>query len=365
LFRPFRIKSLDLKNRIVMAPMTRSFSPGGTPGQNVADYYRRRAESDVGLILSEGTVIDRPTASDDPKVPVFHGAEPLAGWRRVIEGVHAAGGRMGPQLWHVGAASAANGPWLATAPAESPSGLMGPNIPNGEAMSEEAIADTIDAFGRAAADAKRLGFDTVEIHAAHGYLIDQFFWSGSNLRTDRYGGRTLAERTGFAVEVIRRVRAAVGPDFPILLRFSQWKGVAFDARPAPNPAELEAWLAPLVEAGVDVLHASQRRFWEAEFPDVDGENGLNLAGWAKKLTGAASITVGSVGLSADLFAMYCDATAEPTSLEGLVRRLEREEFDLVAVGRALLNDPQWAAKVRTGAHDELTTFDRAKMGVLV
>ena len=85
LFRPFRIKSLELKNRIVMAPMTRSFSPDGVPGENVADYYRRRAAAQVGLILSEGTVVDRPSAKNDPRVPFFHGEAPLAGWQRVID----------------------------------------------------------------------------------------------------------------------------------------------------------------------------------------------------------------------------------------------------------------------------------------
>ncbi len=103
LFRPFSIKSLTLKNRIVMAPMTRSFSPEGVPGENVAAYYGRRAEADVGLILSEGTVIDRPASRNDPKIPFFHGKAALGGWKHVIDRVHAAGGKMGPQIWHVGA----------------------------------------------------------------------------------------------------------------------------------------------------------------------------------------------------------------------------------------------------------------------
>src|SRR3990167_347160 len=87
LFQPFALKSLALKNRIVMAPMTRSFSPTGVPEENVAAYYRRRAEHDVGLILSEGTAIDRPGARNDPGVPLFHGDRALAGWKQVIDGV--------------------------------------------------------------------------------------------------------------------------------------------------------------------------------------------------------------------------------------------------------------------------------------
>ena len=104
LFQPFRHKGLSLKNRIVMAPMTRSFSPEGVPGADVAEYYRRRATGEVGLILSEGTAIARPSAKNDPRVPDFHGGAALAGWKTVIDTVHAAGGKMGPQLWHVGAA---------------------------------------------------------------------------------------------------------------------------------------------------------------------------------------------------------------------------------------------------------------------
>ena len=365
LFQPFRVKSLVLKNRIVMAPMTRSFSPEGVPGANVAAYYRRRAESEVGLILSEGTVIDRPAARNDPGVPLFHGEAALAGWQRVIDAVHAAGGRMGPQLWHTGSVKSFQTEWVPDAPVESPSGLVAPGTPRGEAMSEEAIADTIGAFARAAADAKRLGFDTVEIHGAHGYLIDQFFWTGTNQRTDRFGGATLRQRARFAAEVVAAMRAAVGPDYPIILRLSQWKQQDFTARLAETPAAMADWLTPLVEAGVDVLHCSQRRFWEPEFPEVDGEAGLNFAGWAKKLTGAATISVGSVGLSGDFMGAFAGESSTPASLDRLVQRMEREEFDLIAVGRAILSDPRWVTKVRMGDSAGLGDFSAAALGELV
>jgi len=210
-------------------------------------------------------------------------------------------------------------------------------------MSEEDIADTIAAFARAAATAERLGFDTVELHGGHGYLIDQFFWEETNRRSDRYGGKTLAERARFAAELIRAVRAAVSPGFPIILRVSQWKLQDYTARLATSPTELGQWLGPLVEAGVDVLDCSQRRFWEPEFPDVDGKTGLNLAGWAKKLTGAATIAVGSVGLPVEQATPIGADTG--AVLDNLTARLERGEFDLVAVGRALLSDPNWCAKI--------------------
>ncbi len=362
LFRPLQIGSLVLPNRIVMAPMTRGKAPDGVPGAANAEYYRRRAAGGVGLILSEGTVVERPASRNLPGIPKFYGEASLAGWGRVIDAVHAAGGRMGPQLWHVGSVRA--GEWEPDAPVESPSGLVAPGSPRGKAMTESDIADTIAAFGRAAADAKRLGFDVVELHGAHGYLIDQFFWAGTNQRSDGYGGATLPERARFAREVVASVRAAVGPEFPVLLRVSQWKQQDYQVRLAPSPQELQAWLGPLAEAGVDVFHCSQRRFWEAEFPELDGEDGLNFAGWVKKLTGKPTISVGSVGLSDDFFSAFSGGPSQVSPLDRLVTRLERDEFDLIAVGRALLSDPEWPSKVRRGAADELRGFSPAHLATL-
>lgn len=364
LFRPFSVKSLHLKNRIVMAPMTRNMAPDGVPGPANAGYYARRAQGNVGLILSEGTVIDRPASRNEANIPFFHGSAALAGWQGVIDAVHAQGGRMGPQLWHAGSVPGNSG-WQPATPVESPSGLFAPGKECGVAMGEADIADTVAAFARAAADAKRLGFDTLELHGAHGYLIDEFFWPGTNRRSDRYGGTTIAERGRFAVEVIAAVRAAVGPDFPILMRVSQWKQQDYAARLATTPDEMASWLVPLIEAGVDVLHCSQRRFWEPEFPEVDGSDGLNFAGWAKKLTGAATISVGSVGLSSDIIAAFGGAASRPASLDNLVQRMEAEEFDMIAVGRALLSDPKWAAEVQQGNSHDLKGFNAADLAELV
>ena len=102
LFRPFDVKTLHMKNRVVMAPMTRDKSPGGVPGADVAEYYRKRAAGGVGLIITEGTTIDHPAASGSDNYPRFHGADALAGWAKVVEAVHAEGGLIAPQLWHVG-----------------------------------------------------------------------------------------------------------------------------------------------------------------------------------------------------------------------------------------------------------------------
>jgi 2,4-dienoyl-CoA reductase-like NADH-dependent reductase (Old Yellow Enzyme family) len=227
-------------------------------------------------------------------------------------------------------------------------------------MTPEEVADAIAAFASAAADARRLGFDAVELHGAHGYLIDQFFWDGTNLRSDDFGGADVRGRARFAAEIVKAVRAAVGPDFPVIIRVSQWKQQDFTARLAHTPAEMEAWLRPLVDAGVDIIHCSQRRFWEAEFEGSD----LNFAGWVRKLLGVPTITVGSVGLTGDFIGGFAGESSKPASLDELIRRLERDEFDLVAVGRALLQDPHWAEKVREGRSAELLDFDRAAMMAL-
>lgn len=360
LFTPFRMKNLTLANRIVMAPMTRAHSPGGVPGDNVAAYYRRRAENGVGLILTEGTAPPSPEALNDPKVPHFYGEAALAGWKKVESGVHQAGGRIMPQLWHVGMRRKPGDLPNPEARPLGPSGMADATHPVNEPMSMAEIERVIRAYASAAADAQRLGFDGLEIHAAHGYLIDQFFYAGTNLRTDRYGGG-IRERTRFGCEVVKACRDATGPDFPILLRFSQWKGFDYSARLATEPGELAEFLEPLVDAGVDVFHCSTRQFWEPEF---EGSR-LNLAGWTKKLTGKPVITVGSVGLDTDFTTTFRERkNAGTAGIERLVEMVADGEVDLVAIGRALLHDPTWAAKVREGRLHELEPFDVETLKIL-
>jgi len=363
LFEPYRLNALDLPNRVVMAPMTRSRSPGGVPTAQVAGYYRRRAENGVGLIITEGTGVGRPAALNEPDMPHFHGEAALAGWKRVVDEVHAAGGRIVPQLVHVGHKRSASVPdWKPPAPYESPSGLSVTGEPVGQPMSESDVANAIDAFAHASSDAERLGFDGIELMGAHGYLINQFFYDHLNLRTDVYGGSTLVERSRFAVEILKAVRSVVTPGFPVILRLSQWKPKDFNARLAETPKALEQWLSVLVEAGADAFHLSQPKFWQPAFPEVDGD--LNLAGWAKKLTGVTAITVGAVGLSGDVYESLRGRSAQSTPLNGLLARLERGEFDLVAVGRALLQDPAWLEKVRQDHLDQIADFTPAAFAAL-
>ncbi|MET8687362.1 NADH:flavin oxidoreductase [Streptomyces sp. NPDC004732] len=360
--RPFDINGLSLRNRIAMAPMTRNFSPDGVPGADVAEYYARRAAGGVGLIITEGTYVDHASAGSSHRVPRFHGEAPLAGWQRVAEAVHAAGGKIVPQLWHVGATrNEGDGPFP-DAPPAGPSGLDLNGDAKGHALSSADIDEVVAAFARAAADAERNGFDGVELHGAHGYLIDQFFWNRTNRRTDGYGGG-LASRARFAAEIVEAVRAAVSPTFPVIFRFSQWKSNAYGEKLAADPSELDALLAPLAAAGVDAFHASTRRYW---LPEFDGDD-LNLAGWVKKLTGKAALSVGSVGLDKQFTAAETFST-ETTSTAGidlLLERMERDEFDVIAVGRSLIADPEWADKALTGRLSEAVPYDAGMLRRLV
>jgi 2,4-dienoyl-CoA reductase-like NADH-dependent reductase (Old Yellow Enzyme family) len=355
LFEPFAFGRRRLRNRIAMAPMTRQHSPGGVPGADVAAYYRRRAEGGVGLIITEGTTINHPGANGYARVPAFYGERALAGWQAVAEAVHAAGGAIIPQLWHVGRVRR---PGMEPDPAVPGYGPMAIEEDGGlvvKAMTRADIEDVAAAFARAAHDAERIGFDGVELHGAHGYLLDAFLWAGSNQREDEYGG-SLENRLRFPLEVARAVRAAVRADFPVVYRFSQWKERDYTARIAATPEELGRILGPLAGAGVDIFHASTRRFWDVAFegsPDT-------LAAWARRLSGKPTIAVGSVGMDKPFTPREVVPSGDPSVLAGHLAALEagrrRGDFDLIAVGRALLAEPEWPNKVRTGRLGEILPF---------
>jgi 2,4-dienoyl-CoA reductase-like NADH-dependent reductase (Old Yellow Enzyme family) len=174
----------------------------------------------------------------------------------------------------------------------------------------------------------------------------------------------MAHRGQFVAEIVRASRKAVGADFPIILRYSQWKQQDFTARLAESPDELEAFLTPLVDAGVDLFHCSQRRFWESEFEGSD----LNLAGWTKKLTGVPTITVGSISLDKDFIPEPGEgffSGGDIASIDKLLESLERGEFDLAAVGRALIANPDWANKVQKGGVSTLAPYEKEMLMKLV
>lgn len=351
---PLPVRAARLRNRLVMPPMTRGFSPGGVPDEDVAAYYQRRAEHGVGLIVTEAVGVDHPASVGlagfgEKDIPHMFGEDALAGWKRVVENVHRAGGTIFPQLWHQGVMREEGTGPFPNAVSCRPSGEWGPTgrhtslqpeyvarmAKPGKAMTESDIQDVIDAFGRSAANAKACGFDGVAVLAAHGYLIDSFLWSETNRRNDGWGG-DLAARTRFAVEVVKNIRRHAGDDMPILFRFSQWKQQDFNARLAHTPQELEQILGPIADAGVDIFDASTRQFAK---PAFDG-SALTLAGWAKKLTGRLAMAVGGIGNK-----LTPDGQEQ---LAPVLERLQAGEFDLVGIGRPLIGDPAWLHKLVSG-----------------
>jgi len=354
LLAPCAINKVSLRNRFVMPAMQRGWCESGCPTPRMVDYYRRRAAAGVGLIIGESAAVDHPTSSSKLGEAHMYGPA-LQGWAACVEAVRAAGGTMLLQLWHEGAVRKLRD---GAPPSLSPSGLVQRDVRNGEAASAAQLDEIRQAFVRSALAAQQIGAAGIEVHAAHGYGIDLFLWEETNVRTDRYGGATIAERLRFPAEIVASIRAAVGPDFLISFRFSQWKEVDFEARIVRTPDELGTLLAGLAGAGVDIFHPSTRRFSTPEWPKSD----LGLAGWCKRLTDRMVIGVGSVGLDCDVMSnLFGEREALNTGAAGLrelVRRFENDEFDLVGVGRSLIGDPDWISKVRDGRYDELHGFTR-------
>ncbi len=259
LFTPFDLGDLTLPNRIVMAPMTRNRAPDNVPTELMAEYYRQRATA--GLIISEGAAIS-PQAIGYPGVPGIYSEAQVAGWKRVTDAVHDAGGRMFIQLWHVGRISH---PDLQPdgAPPVAPSALR----PAGEAMTFEGpkpfvtprafeigeIPQIVDQYRQAAVNAKQAGFDGVEIHAANGYLLDQFLRDGTNRRTDAYGG-SVENRFRLLGEVVEAVKH-IWPEHRIGVRLSpenRFNDIA-DSNPQVTFEEIVTRLSAITSGYLHVL----------------------------------------------------------------------------------------------------------------
>ena len=353
LFKPIKINDLIVPNRIAMAPMTRSMSPDGIPTDTNLEYYKRRAAAEVGMIITEGVEVSHPASSGYPNVPNLRETS-HDGWKNLISAVQNEGSTIFCQLWHVGGIRKPGQPPNPEVPGYTPSGLVKKDKKVAYEMTENDVEDLIQNYVKDIEIIKALGFDGVELHGAHGYMIDQFFWKDTNIRKDQFGKESDL-RTKFVCEIVSRARKLVGKNYPIMLRFSQWKQQDYEARLASSPKDLETFLEPISDAGVDMFHASTRRYWEPEFEGSD----LNLAGWTKKITNKPTITVGSVGLDSDFIGLYVGKDQANTSpINKLIEMFDRDEFDMVAVGRALLSDPEWVLKVKEGKEDQIIGFTK-------
>ena len=351
LFEPYKIKNTLLRNRIAMAPMTRNQSPEGIPTNEVVSYYKRRAEADVGLIITEGVEVSHKASSAYPDVPRLDSEKARDGWKRVVGGIKDYDGAVIAQLWHCGGFRKLGMGPNPEVPGHTASGLVRPGKRVAHAMSSEDIKETIDAFASDAKYCEEIGFDGVEIHGAHGYLIDNFFWRGTNEREDLYGG-SIEKRSQLAANIVKAIRSNVSNNFIVGLRFSQWKQQDYEAKLAASSEELLKVIKQPVDAGLDYLHSSMRRFWESEFEGSDE----NLAFWTKKLTGLPTISVGSVGLDSDFIDM--SAPASPRNIDKAISDITNKKYDMVAVGRALLADHEWVIKMREGRIKDIIPYTK-------
>ena len=363
LFEPLSVGPLTLRNRFVMPGMQREWCVEGAPTPRLVEYYRRRGAGGTALIVSEACAIDHPTSTQSTQY-AWLTERTRDAWARCVDAVRGEGAEFLIQLWHEGAVRdvGGDGP-LAEHPTVSPSGLITSHHENGRALTGDELDELAAAYVRSATLAREIGASGVEVHAAHGYLLDQFLWGDTNRRDDGHGGDDIRDRLRFPTRIIAAVREAIGPDMAISVRFSQWKEADYKARIANTPDELKVVVEGFESAGADMIHASTRRFWTPEWPELDAD--LGLAGWVKRYATVPVAAVGSLGLATDVMTDLKGRPATQTgrpAFEELLRRFERGDFDMMTVGRAQIADPQWVEKVRRGAIEELQTYDEQVAG---
>lgn len=250
IFEPITIGGLTLKNRLVVSAMVTQYARAdGTIDEQFIAYHEAKAKGGWGLIITEDYIIS-PEAGGYKRLPGLYQDEQISSHRQLTERIHAAGGKICAQIYHAGRET---GTAITGVLPVAPSPIKDPSMSDvPHELSQAEIRDLVEAFGECARRVKAAGFDAVEIHGAHGYLINQFMSPYSNKRTDNYGG-TLLNRARFALEVIQNVREKVGKDFPILYRMSAVEGV-----PGGLTIEESKAIAMLLEeAGIDALHVSQ------------------------------------------------------------------------------------------------------------
>lgn len=354
LFQPYTLGGLTLPNRIVMPPMTRSRAsqPGDVPNDLMAAYYAQRAGA--GLIVSEGTWIS-PLGKGYAWTPGIHTPEQVAGWRKVTRAVHDAGGRIFAQLWHVGrlshvslldgqspvssSAIQAQGVNVFVAEADGTPGFVQASQPR--ALTVDEIREIVDEYRQAARNAMAAGFDGVELHAANGYLVNQFIDSGANTRTDEYGG-SLDNRLRFLGEVAQALIDGTGSKDRVGIRLAPLTTLngCVDADPETTYTAAARLLGGL---GVGYIHIA-----EADWDDAPH---MPMA-FKQRLRDVFPGTLIYAG-------KYTAERANAALHEGWA--------DLIAFGRPFVANPDLPERLRTGAaltpHDRDTLFGGGAQGL--
>jgi 2,4-dienoyl-CoA reductase-like NADH-dependent reductase (Old Yellow Enzyme family)/thioredoxin reductase len=334
LFSPVTINGMTLKNRAVMPAMGTGYgNADGTVGERLIAYLARRAKGGVGLIITEVCAVDPRGKGFSGEIGAWSDAF-LPGLAKLTEAIHREGGKIALQLHHAGRETfeAAAGA-IPEAPSAIPSVILGQPC---EAMSRERIAAVIDTFAEAAARAQKTGFDAVEIHCAHGYLLNQFLSPFSNVRTDEYGGSE-ENRSRFVLEILRAVREALGPAFAVIIRVSADEMIrdGYDLKFMQRLAPL------LIAAGADAIHCSVGVYstpGNLSIASMDTEPGFNLfrARAIREVAGAPVIGVGRISRPQE---------AEAALAEG--------DADLISFGRQHLTDPDFIVKAAAGDFTEI------------
>ncbi len=340
LLRPLRIKSLEINNRVIMPPMgTGLGNEDSTVSEANIAYMKRRAQSGAGLIITEISEV-HPLGSITPRCLGVWDDRFIPGLSKLADVVHASGAKIAMQLHHCGRESyVLTKKKMAIGPSAVPSYVFG-FIGAPREMTKDEIHETIASFGAAAKRAVAAGYDAVELHGAHGYLLMQFLSAHSNKRTDEYGGDFRA-RARFMTECISEVRKQVGKDFPISIRISGEECI----RDGYLISDIQTIVPDLVKAGADIIHASFGTHANASV-SIDTPNAsapieyaqgfkVSLARRIKEVTDVPVITVGRF--------------TDPYYMDEVIAR---GDADLVAVARQILADPDFLNNARAGHPEE-------------
>ncbi|UQD51849.1 NADH:flavin oxidoreductase [Bacillus methanolicus] len=333
IFEPFKIGKLELKNRLVVPAMVTNYcNPDGTAIERYIAYHEAKAKGGWGLIITENYGIDEHSRGFD-RAGGLWSDDQIESHAKLTERIHMHGGKIAAQIYHAGRQT---GSQITGVQPIAPSPIEDPTI--GEIpheLTKAEIKELVGKFGDAALRAKKAGFDAVEIHGAHGYLINQFLSPFSNKRTDEYGG-TIINRTRFAVEIIENVRKKVGDDFPILFRISTDEFVEGGL----TIEDTKVIARILEQAGIDAIHCSTGVYKTMQYviqpADVPHGFSVHLAAEIKKVVSIPVIAVGRIN--------------DPFIAESV---LLSEKADLISMGRASLADPDFPNKVKEGKLDDI------------
>ena len=328
LLQPGKIGSLYVKNRVIMAPLgSRLTTENGAVTDDMIEFYSQRARGGAGVIVIEAMGIEYPQAVGKPNHVRFHDERYVPGHAKLVEKIHECGGKAFAMLWHAGINK---GPLEGVQPV-GPSAILNPNtgiVPH--ELTVEEIHELVNKFGQAAARARLCGYDGVNVHAAHGYLLSSFVSAATNQRTDEYGG-SFENRIRFPLEVLEAIRRNTSTDYPVVFRIN---GSDF-IEGGITPDEAAAFAMALEKAGVDAIDISAGVYGSIDtmIEPIQYEEGWKLY-LAENIRKHVSIPVFGVGVIHD------PAKADQAIADGMV--------DFVCVGRELLCEPQWVNKAARG-----------------